>query len=171
MVVSEGELEVEGCLQRIASTRSFTPLKMALFRATLATLGRSPRAAHFIKASIRNLLILGTRPVPVRFRRSIHATPEALTLSDEVRLSQGSRLSGLMFGGHFSVRYVPQSRYFQQPELAARDYRLNVDQLTRLHAARALTVTRRVEIPSGRLHVEIHGEVEVLAADPRGAAG
>jgi hypothetical protein len=171
VLISDGELRVEGCLQRIPSTRSLTPLKMALFRATLATLGRSPRAAHFIKASIRNLLILGTRPVPIRFRRSIHATTEALTLSDEVRLGRGSRLSGLMFGGHFSVRYVPQSRYFQQPELAARDCRLNVDQLTRLHAARALTVTRRVEIPSGRLHVEIDGEVGVLAADPRGAAG
>jgi hypothetical protein len=169
ILISDGALQVEGSLQRIPSSGHFTPLKMALFRATLAALGRSPRAAHLIKAGIRKLLILGTRPVPVRFRRRIRATAEGLTVSDEVRLGPGSRLAGLMSGGHFAVRYVPQSRYFQQPELAARDCRLSRDQLRRLHAARAVTVTRRVEIPSGRLRVEIDGEVAASAADPRGA--
>ena len=169
--VLDDEVVVEGSLQRIPSTRSFTPLKTVLFRATLVILGRSPRAAHLIKAGIRKLLILGGRPTPVRFRRSIRATSEALTVSDEVRLGQGTRLTGLTFGGHFAVRYVPQSRYFQEPELGTRDCRLSVNQLTRLHAVRALTVTRRVEIPSGRLHVEMDGDVEELAAEPPGAAG
>jgi hypothetical protein len=155
VAVSDDELTVEGQLQRMSSTRGFTPLKLALFRGVLATLGRSATASHLIKGGIRKALMLGTRPVPIRFRRRIRPERGALVVVDDIRRAGKARLAGLLVGDEFAVRYVPQSRYFQPQELASRGYHLTPEQLARLNAGGRLSVTRRVEIPSGRLEVRV----------------
>ena len=160
--VTENELCVVGSLQRMASTTSFTPMKMALFHAMLSTVGRSARASHLIKGSIRRVLMLGTRAVPLRFRRRIRIQPGAVTVSDQLKRVGKVQLSALQFGDEFAVRYVPQSRFFQFPELATRGYRLSPAELAGFEATGQVSVTRRIDLDSGELAVWV-GERPVAA--------
>ena len=50
-----------------------------------------------------------------------------------------------MIGGEFSVRYVPQSRYFQAYELEAIGRDLSQEELDMLNTEKSLTITRTVE--------------------------
>jgi hypothetical protein len=164
--VSDGLLIVEGCLQQMASSHNFTPLKMALFRAALAAVGRSPSASHLIKGGIRKVLMQGNRRVAIRFRRSIHLESGHVSVVDEVRRSGAARVTELMFGDEFAVRYVPQSRYFQPQELNVRGYSLNAGQLARLNNRGHITVARRIDPRSGRVDVEVSGEESVNGPQP-----
>jgi hypothetical protein len=170
LTVSDDELVVEGSLQRMTSTRSFTPLKMALFRVMLATVGRSTRASHLIKGTIRKMLMLGTASVPLRFRRRIRLEPGAVTIVDELRRSGRVSAAGLMFGDEFAVRYVPQSRYFQLPELDARGYVLTPAELARFNSLGRLGVVRRVEIRSGQIVTTVGDEPTAPTVGAQGGA-
>ncbi len=156
---SEQELVVEGSLHQMPSAQTFTPVKMAAFRSVLAGVGWSPAASHFIKGTIRKRLMLGTRPVPLRFRRRIRHDGDVLEVRDELRRAGEARVSGLMFGDEFAVRYVPQSRYYQGFELDQRGYSLAPTALERLNERGSLAVTRRVRVSDG--------SVEVLVDDDR----
>jgi hypothetical protein len=158
ITATEDEVTVIGSLQRMTSTTNFTPLKMAAFRAMLTTVGRSGRASHAIKGGIRRVLMLGTRAVPLRFRRRIRFEGGVLTVVDEVRRTGDVRVDGLMFGDEFAVRYVPQSRFFQSPDLDARGYALSPDELARFNATGQLRVARRVEVGSGDIAVQVGDE-------------
>jgi hypothetical protein len=169
---SEAELSVVGSLQRMSSTTSFTPMKMALFRTMLSSVGRSPRASHLIKGSIRRALMFGTRPVGLRFRRRVRYEPGLVTVVDEVKRARGGavRLDGLQFGDEFAVRYVPQSRFFQFPDLEARGYMLTPAELERFHVKGQVSVERRVEITSGHVTVQVDGAPAEWAAPSIGSA-
>lgn len=158
--VSDEQLVVEGSLQRMTSTKSFTPIKMALFRAVLTAVGWSPRASHLIKGGIRRALMLGTRSIPLRFRRSIRLEGGVLTVTDRLRRVGDLQVAGLMVGDEFAVRYVPQSRYFQAQELGVRGYTLAPEQLARLNALGELEVMRRAEVASGLVETRVSGEAE-----------
>ncbi|MCC6180131.1 MAG: hypothetical protein IT305_32855 [Chloroflexi bacterium] len=157
IAASDAELTVTGALQRMTSTTTFTPLKMALFRAGLASVGQSTRASHAIKGGIRRMLMFGTRSVPLCFRRRIRFEPGALTVTDVLQRTGKVLVSSLLFGDEFAVRYVPQSRFFQFPDLEARGYLLPAADLTRFNAIGRLTVTRRVDLRSGATVVEVDG--------------
>jgi hypothetical protein len=159
--VSDGLLTVQGCLQQMASSHNFTPLKMALFRAALAAVGRSPTASHLIKGGIRRVLMLGNHRVAIRFRRSIILDSDNPAVVDDVKCSGAARVAELMFGDEFAVRYVPQSRYFQPQELGTRGYSLTPGQLARLNERGHITVARRIEPRSGRVNIEVSGEESV----------
>ena len=60
--------EVSGYLHVVPSNKLFTPFKNLLFRTALVVLGWSPRFSHLLKGNIRKALMLGRRPIPVRFR-------------------------------------------------------------------------------------------------------
>ncbi len=155
---SDDELVVEGALNQMPASRTFTPVKMAAFRGVLASVGWVPQASHFIKGTIRKKLMLGTRPTPLRFRRVIRLTDHTLTVSDELRREGELAVDGLMFGDEFAVRYVPQSRYFQPQELETRGYTLTAAQIQRLNRDGTLRVTREIQIPSGRVEVRVSGD-------------
>jgi len=153
---SDDEITIDGALQRMTSTTSFTPMKMAAFRAVLSTVGRSARASHAIKGAIRRTLMLGTRAVPLAFRRQIKFAGDLIVVVDEVRRTADVVVIGLMVGDEFAVRYVPQSRFFQFPDLAARGYALSHAELIAFRATGRVRVRRSMDIVTGQVTMQVN---------------
>ena len=160
--VQEDKAQVLGHLHYMPAAKVFDPLKMLLFRAVLILIGWSTRLSHWMKGAIRRQLMLGTRPAPLRFRRTIRVEAEGLMVEDQIDLEKGVQLRSLAIGGEFAVRYVPQSRYYQAHDLRDDTYRLEGSTLDTLHMQRSLMVTRRLR---GR---EVH---VVQACSPSGESG
>ena len=142
--VDEAGWEVTGHLHVIAATKLFTPVKNLVFRTVLVALGWSPRFSHLLKAKIRKVLILRQQTVPVRFRRRLKLDGEGLTLVDELHIEGPVRFTALSTGDDFSVRYVPQSRYFQAQELASGGTPLAPGALEQLNRQRTITIEARL---------------------------
>ena len=138
--VGDGGWEVEGHLNAVPTHKLFTPLKGLLFRIGLLAMGWSPRLSHLLKGYIRKALILGQRSVPIRFHRRFSIAGDAVNLTNEVQLEGRVRLERLSIGDEFSVRYVPQSRYFQSHEIAGIGRELSQDELETLNNSRSLVV-------------------------------
>ena len=137
--------EVSGYLNVVPSNKLFTPFKNLLFRGALVALGWSPRFSHLLKGNIRKALMMGRRPVPVRFRRRLSLDGPAMTLTDELHLEGNIRFTALSVGDEFFVRYVPQSRYFQSQELASSGVQISESLLSsQLSRGRSLTIRMRV---------------------------
>ena len=147
--------EVSGHLHAVPSNKLFSPFKNILFRSALVALGWSPRFSHLLKGNIRKTLMLGQRPVPVRFDRRLRLGDEAIALRAELHLDGDARLIALSVGDEFFVRYVPQSRYFQAQELESKGYLLPAQALAHLNASRPLTITRRIALSDGRVEIKI----------------
>jgi hypothetical protein len=163
VTAGEDELTVTGSLQQMSSVSSFTPAKLVAFRAMLMTVGRSARASHAIKGAIRRALMLGTKAVPLAFQRRVRFEPGAVTVVDEIRRIGDVRVEGLLIGDEIAVRYVPQSRFFQLPELDTHGYTLSEQDLATLHTSNRVRITRRVEVATGGTDVQV-GDRLVSAA-------
>ena len=154
--------EVRGHLHAVPSNKLFTPLRNILFRSVLVVLGWSPRFSHLLKGNIRKTLMLGQRPVPIRFSRCLRLEGEAITLTDELHLNGNASLTALSVGGEFFVRYVPQSRYFQSQELDTQGYMLDEYQIRALNDKQHLSI-RQVIVPSDRQITEPSVQVTIAA--------
>ncbi|MFN0072785.1 MAG: hypothetical protein ACKVVP_14975 [Chloroflexota bacterium] len=168
--VSDEIVQVQGSLQKMPSTKTFTPLKMAMFRGVLTAVGWNGQAAHFIKGGIRKLLMLGTRPIPVRFRRQIRLDGDNLLVTDRLERTGSVSFESLMIGDEFAVRYVPQSRYFQAQELGISGLTLSHAQVGQFNSTGALTVVRQVTLDGGVARTEVGdrslslGEIQAIGA-------
>jgi hypothetical protein len=165
---TDDELTVTGSLQQMSSMTSFTPAKMVAFRTMLATVGRSARASHAIKGAIRRALMLGTKAVPVAFQRRLRFEPGAVTIVDELRRTGNVQVDGLTVGDEIAVRYVPQSRFFQMPELETYGYTLSREELDNFNVSGRARIARRIDISTGEIDVRV-GAGPI--ADPRRAVG
>jgi hypothetical protein len=153
--VSDEIVQVQGALQKMPSTKTFSPLKMAMFRGVLTAVGWNGAASHMLKGGIRKLLMLGTRPIPVRFRRQIRLDGDDLLITDRLESTGSVSFQSLMVGDEFAVRYVPQSRYFQAQELGVSGLSLNHAQIDQLNDTGALTVVRSVTLEDGVTRAEV----------------
>lgn len=140
----DGGWQVEGYLQAVPSNKLFNPFKHILFRSALVALGWSPDFSHALKGMIRKTLMLGRRPVPIRFRRTLHVAGDALRLTDELERLGDVRLQSLAVGDEFFVRYVPQSRYFQSQELEVAGHTLTPQQVASFNAGQRLLITQQL---------------------------
>lgn len=136
--------EVKGNLQGVPSYKLFTPFKNLLFRAALVALGWSPRFSHWLKGAIRKSLMLGSRPVPIRFRRRFQENGSKLELLDELKIETSVRFESLSVGDEFFVRYVPQSRYFQTQELNIHGQKLTPTATEALNSGQQFIIRREV---------------------------
>jgi hypothetical protein len=153
--VSDEIVQVQGALQKMPSTKTFTPLTMAMFRGVLTSVGWSGAASHMLKGCVRKLLMLGTRPIPVRFRRQIRLDGDGLMVTDRLESTASIPFQSLMVGDEFAVRYVPQSRYFQVQELGITGLSLNHAQINQLNETGALTVVRSVTLENGVTRTDV----------------
>jgi hypothetical protein len=153
--VSDEIVQVHGSLQKMPSTKTFTPLKMAMFRGILTAVGWNGPASHMLKGGIRKLLMLGTRPIPVRFRRQIRMDGDNLLVTDRLERTGSVLFESLMVGDEFAVRYVPQSRYFQAQELDVNGLSLNHGQIDQLNDTGVLTVVRSVSVDEGVTRTDV----------------
>jgi hypothetical protein len=143
---TRSKLVVEGQLNEMPSSKLFTPLKTILFRTALVAGGWSSRFAHYLKAAIRRMLMLGSRRVGARFRRRILLDDVGdLSVEDEVATGGKCVFRALQVGGEFFVRYVPQSRYFQMQELGIQGFLVSREGLDELNRAGRIRLTRVVK--------------------------
>lgn len=145
--VDEQGWEVSGHLHAVPSNKLFTPLKNILFRSVLVALGWSSRFSHLLKGNIRRTLMLGRRPVPVRFGRRLRVEGEAITLTDQLYPAGKMHFTALSVGDEFFVRYVPQSRYFQSQEFDSCGDTLNEAQVQALNSGRPVSIERVIGSP------------------------
>lgn len=117
----------DGPLHVVPSDKTFTPLRGLAFRLVLICLGWLPWAAHRLKGAIRKTLMLGSRPVAIRLRRSFEFNDDGVTIVDHIsKNDQKLTVRAMRAGGDFSVRYVPQSRFFQPHELQNHEFEVRV---------------------------------------------
>ena len=96
----------------------FNSLKFAAFRLTLSLAGNY-KTAFYLKKIIRHFLILQKKQSKHSFKREIiftestQKTPE-IHIVDFINCDRAERV---FYGGGFSVRYVPQSGYFEDSDL------------------------------------------------------
>jgi len=139
---------VSGRLVVSPANKVFTPARLIVFRALLLLLGWHPGAAHRLKGWIRKTLILRPSAAPVRFERTVTLREETIEIVDDIRPETPLTFARLMIGGEFFVRYVPQSRYFQEQELEIEAWEADAAALEL--AARGMRVQRTVELAGGR---------------------
>ena len=150
---NEDDWEVSGKLNTGPSNKLFTPFKNLLFRAALVALGWNPFFCHLLKGYIRKSLILGRRPVSIRFQRRFHLDGQVISLTDTLRLEGKERFVKLSAGDEFFVRYVPQSRYFQSQELDVQGLKLESSQIDQLSVKRELQIKRTINVSTGKTEV------------------
>jgi len=121
-------------------TKVFNPFTFMLFRLFTLAFGWQEGLAYSLKGFVRRLLMLGSKPMPVRFKQRAQTREEGIRIETAVYLEGNAEATGLQIGDEFPARYVPQSRYFQPQELDVRGYVLNKNELHLLNKNRVITV-------------------------------
>ncbi len=145
IAVEADRMRVAGHGHRVVM-KTFNPWTMILFRLGLIVLGWHPLLATRIKAWIRRLLMVGVRRTPVWFERTVSFSDQAVTIQDDFRLRNGVQVDQVLIGDEFSVRYVPQSRYFQSFELEAQGRHLTSSEIERLNREHLISITRVIPL-------------------------
>ena len=112
----KNKISVKGNLYSIGSTLP-TPFTQILLRLALLTLGQSTLFAYKLKGVIRNMIILKNKETANSFNTSVKIENSKITITNKIDLANNENITNMQLGGEFSVRYVPQSMYFQLQEL------------------------------------------------------
>lgn len=147
---TDDSVTVRGRLNEVPFTYP-TPAKMMAFRSLLLTVGRSTTASYWLKGAIRKLFITDTNRAAVGFERTLVDGNETFEVRDTLDLGESS-FDRLSVGGAFSIRYVPQSRYFSAEELQDQSVDIGGDELV---GAERLTVTRQYDPTGGDAAVDV----------------
>jgi hypothetical protein len=130
--IQENLIRIKGSFGYVRH-RLFTPLSMLVFYAGMLTLGRF--GSNLIRALLQRLLIVGKRPAPYLFQRTLQFDTQ-VTLVDEL-WRQGSgqparqKLTALYAGTDHGSIYVAMSQAYQATTLQPwTDYSAFLPQLT-----------------------------------------
>ena len=145
---------VEGDLN-FAPFKLPTPLTMMAFRAALLSLGWNTKLSYLLKGVIRNLFITKTKKAPVEFCRKIVFNEGDVKVEDMIKLKPSEKFVSLKIGDEFSVRYVPQSLYFQSQELNIDGFRLDSDALEKLNRNKEATFKRMINPVKKEIKFEV----------------
>lgn len=144
--------EIRGYMHKVSSNKLLTPLKNILFRIALLTLGWNSHFSHLLKGKIRKALILGCRMVPIKFTRTFSFDNNRyIYLTNEISIEGDITFQTLAVGGEFSVRYVPQSRYFQSQELYCSGKEIRPEDIAKLNKNRRIKINCVLK-PNSPLH-------------------
>ena len=112
-----GIFKITGDMNIIPSNKYFNIFKNIVFRTFLFLFAWNSYFAHFLKGWIRKILMLGSRGSGIIFIRKISFISGHLKIEDEIINKTNKKFKKIYFGGEFFLRYVPQSRFFQEQEL------------------------------------------------------
>jgi ubiquinone/menaquinone biosynthesis C-methylase UbiE len=133
----------------------FTPLKMIGFRLAMLGLGWHTRLAYELKGLIRRVLMLKQKKAPIGFKRKIKINKDIISIQDELELLSNINLTKMSIGDEFSVRYVPQSRYFQSMELEVQGVSLDHPTISKLNKNRRICIQRSIDISNKKQDIKI----------------
>ena len=151
---AEGGCTVEGAM-KFAPFKLPTPLTMMAFRSSLLLLGWNAKLSYWLKGVIRNLFITKTKKTPVKFCRTIVFDTKEVKIEDVIKLKASEKFVALKIGDEFSVRYVPQSLYFQSQELGISGFSLDSDALEKLNHDKEATIKRKINILKKEIKFEV----------------
>ncbi len=140
--VKEDKVIISGHLHQVPEKMP-TPFKMILFRTALLSLGRNTRMAYKLKGIIRKMMITKSKRVPIKFERKI-SFKDKISVEDKIIILKNDKFESLMIGDEFSVRYVPQSLYFQNQELDVKGFNVHNDYLNNLNKKREIILNRKI---------------------------
>jgi len=121
-----------------------TPVKMMALRTALLTLAWNTKLSYWLKGAIRDLFITNTKKAPVQFKREIVISDDKIEIEDKIFKNASDKLLSINIGDEFSVRYVPQSLYFQLQELEVDGYQLETGLIEKLNSGSGIEVKRTV---------------------------
>ncbi|MEN8253752.1 MAG: hypothetical protein ABFQ62_05265 [Patescibacteria group bacterium] len=124
----------------------FTPLKFILFRLFVICFAWQTQLAYWTKGLIRMLLMLGNKKTSVSFSRQFNFTNKNIQIIDIIANPEKIKFAQGLIGDEIPVRYVPQSRYFQNQELKTTAYVLSQKQLNQLNLKGKLKIVRKINI-------------------------
>jgi len=150
----DGEVSVEGLMNR-APFKNPTPITMIAFRAALLTLGWNTKLSYWMKGAIRNLFITRTKKSSIEFSRKIKYDQNRIVVEDKIDLKAKEGFTSLSIGDEFSVRYVPQSLYFQSQELTIDGFRLDSETIKRLNQRKNAVFKRTIDPMSRNIKFEL----------------
>ena len=148
------ESTVEGELN-FAPFKLPTPLTMMAFRSSLLLLGWNTKLSYWLKGVIRNLFITKTKKAPVEFCRKIVFNEGDIRVEDMIKLKTSEKFVSFRIGDEFSVRYVPQSLYFQSQELGIDGFSLDSDTLEKFNRNKEATFRRVIDPVKKEIKLEI----------------
>ncbi len=139
-------LTVTGVFQKRRSPLP-TPFRQVLFRLFLLTVGRFH--ANLVRAILQRVLIVGKRPMELRFRRTLEAREDGILVEDEVRLPRGVHLRRLSAGTDATSIYVANSNVFQESVLLPWTH-FDEDTVRELNRERRIRISRKIDAPPGK---------------------
>jgi hypothetical protein len=143
--IQKNQWMVKGHFHIVKSNKLFSPLKMICFRIVLLLIGWNPYLAHRLKGIIRQLLIMGQKPLPIIFKRTMLMNESEIEIQNEIKINKSLEFQKLAIGDEFFTRYVPQSRYFQSQELDMNKYPLQDSLLDELNKNKKITITQKIK--------------------------
>ena len=138
--------KISGPLQAVPTQKLFTPFKNIIFRVLVLCLGWNSTLAHMLKGFIRKSLILGSQELPVTYSRTFTQDKQRLLIQTQISVPASFKIKRLMVGDEFFVRYVPQSRYFQQQELSLKGHLLGESELEDLRRIGSFTYAEEINL-------------------------
>lgn len=150
----ESGVSVSGSFHYISTAR-LTPFKMIIFRIVMLLFGWNTMLAYKLKGLLRDIAITKCRKAPVEFKRTFGFEEGIVVIVDEIRLKDKKAvIRSLSIGDEFSVRYVPQSLYFQSQELGIKGLSVPEDAVSKLNKEGVLRVKHMHEIFTGVTSLE-----------------
>jgi len=129
---SDTQITISGRCQKVPS-KIFNPYTFIMFRLVALGIGWNQQLAYWLKGLIRKILMIGSKPLPILFTRTIKYKENEIEVETELKLEQGVKVIGLQIGDEFPARYVPQSRYFQPQELDVKGFLFDQNNLEKLN--------------------------------------
>ena len=97
----------------VLTQKYFNSWKLILFRIT-NILAIHHKIAFFLKKIVRRFLITQKRRSGFFYERLIQFEKEKIIIEDHINCKKPEKI---FYGGSFSIRYVPQSNYFEQSDI------------------------------------------------------
>jgi len=141
--VGDFQLSIEGSLNKIPY-KYFSPLKLILFRVILLAIGWNTFISIRLKGLVRKMIVVGKRNVPVKYKRFIKFNKNYIEIIDRIEICRNVKIKRMLLGDEFSVRFVPQSLYFQLQELDVTGKFLNKNDLKKLNTEKKIMVDRKI---------------------------
>ena len=115
--ITDGKISVSG-KSGFLNQKYFSNLKFVIFRIILMII-KNYKMAFYLKKAIRHFLILKKKYSKYSFKRDIYFKKNEIHIIDCINCDRAEKI---FYGGGFSVRYVPQSSYFEESDLQGTPY-------------------------------------------------